>query len=111
MNNGRWKVKIPVILTILDALVCNLPVVLLGMLLITSAGPDFLTTLCASSFIIVFVFFAIGVFVVPCEQFALIIWAIVTKKKWLLAIHIPFMVVSIIECVALVDFLHFACMQ
>ena len=111
MNNGRWKVKIPVILTILDALVCNLPVVLLGMLLITNSGPEYLTTLCATSFVIVLLLFVIGVFVVPCEQFALIIWAIVTKKKWLLAIHIPFMVVSIIECVALVDFLRFACMQ
>ena len=112
MNNGRWKVKIPVILTITDACMCLMPVVLFGIgMIIGISASDFIDGLCGMSFVVLFVFFVIGVFVVPCEQFALIIWAIATKKKWLLGIHIPFTVLSTIECIAVVYFLHFASMQ
>ena len=112
MNNGRWKVKIPVILTITDACMCLMPVVLFWIGLIIGISPsDFIDGLCGMSFVVLFVFFVIGVFVVPCEQFALIIWAIATKKRWLLAIHIPFTVLSTVECIAVVKFLQFACRQ
>ena len=112
MNNGRWKVKIPIILTITDVCMCLMPVVLFGIGLIIGSSPsDLIDGLCGISFVVLFIFFVIGVFVVPCEQFALIIWAIATKKRWLLGIHIPFTILSTIECIAVVDYLHFVCRQ
>lgn len=80
----------------------------MGMISITSSAPDFIASLSAISFLIVFVFFVIGVFVVTFEKFTLIIWANATKKKWLMGIHIPFTVISTIECVVLVCILHAA---
>lgn len=112
MNNGRWKVKIPIILTITDVCMCLMPVVLFGIGLIIGSSPsDLIDGLCGISFVVLFIFFVIGVFVVPCEQFALIIWAIATKKRWLLGIHIPFTVISTIECIVVVYFLHCISMQ
>lgn len=111
MNNGRWKVKIPLILTILDAMVCHLPILMILLIGGMEDLPEFIAGLTGIAFLIVFIFFVIGVLVVPCEQFALIIWAIATKKRWLMAIHIPFTVLSIVECIVVVNFLHFASMQ
>ena len=111
MNNGRWKVKIPLILTILDAMVCHLPILMILLIGGMADLPDFIAGLTGITFLIVFIVFVIGVLVVPCEQFALIIWAIATRKRWLLAIHIPFTILSTVECIAVVNFLQFACRQ
>ena len=56
MNNGRWKVKIPVILTIMDACMCLMPVVLfcIGVIIGTSAS-DFIDGLCGISFLMFFI--------------------------------------------------------